>query len=218
MKIKKIRGYCWPDNATDKHVEFSLKRVKSLQWILDKWPKDKMRLVVQAGGSYGVWPNMLAEKFHTVITFEPEHKSFVCLCCNCMEKNVIKLQAALGHRREPVTIRRNSFTSHKVIGRGEIPQIQLDVLELPRCDVLLLDIEGYELQALQGAKRTIEIFKPLILVEDRPGMGEFNNIQDGEVVQWIEEKGYQLVADIQSDKIFAPVEMTEWIKKNSKIK
>ncbi len=46
-----------------------------------------------------------------------------------------------------------------------VRQINLDSLALPRLDFLKLDVEGMELEALQGAARTIEAARPLLQIE-----------------------------------------------------
>ncbi|WP_037368041.1 FkbM family methyltransferase [Selenomonas ruminantium] len=47
--------------------------------------------------------------------------------------------------------------------------ITLDSLELPRCDFMKIDVEGMEQNVLQGARKTIEKYRPVIYMEaDRP--------------------------------------------------
>lgn len=43
--------------------------------------------------------------------------------------------------------------------------IAIDDLDYQRVDFIKLDIEGMELEALQGAKRTLERFRPIMLIE-----------------------------------------------------
>jgi hypothetical protein len=43
--------------------------------------------------------------------------------------------------------------------------MRIDDMHLPSCDLIQLDIEGYELFALQGAQRTIEQYRPVIMIE-----------------------------------------------------
>lgn len=45
-----------------------------------------------------------------------------------------------------------------------IQQISLDALALPRVDLIKLDIEGMELEALEGASQLIESSGPILLV------------------------------------------------------
>lgn len=43
--------------------------------------------------------------------------------------------------------------------------VTIDSLNLDSCDVIHLDIEGYETNALRGAMKTIQKYKPLIVLE-----------------------------------------------------
>ena len=47
-----------------------------------------------------------------------------------------------------------------------ISAISIDSLRFKQLRCIQLDVEGYELQALKGARRTIREFLPAILIED----------------------------------------------------
>jgi hypothetical protein len=46
-----------------------------------------------------------------------------------------------------------------------VEAITIDSMNLPRLDFLKLDIEGFELNAIRGAKETIKKYKPYLWVE-----------------------------------------------------
>jgi hypothetical protein len=52
-------------------------------------------------------------------------------------------------------------------GKYSVSTIAIDDLYLTACDLIILDIEGSEPFALEGARATIDKFKPVIMVEDR---------------------------------------------------
>jgi FkbM family methyltransferase len=122
-------------------------------------------IVVQAGGNCGQYVRQFSQRFETVYTFEPDPVNFLCLTLNC-GNNVIKTQACVGNERKFVNLHKghDSGAIH-VSGLGNIPTVIIDDLNLPSCDLIQLDIEGYELFALQGAQRTIEQYCPLIMIE-----------------------------------------------------
>jgi FkbM family methyltransferase len=52
-------------------------------------------------------------------------------------------------------------------GAGEtVPLATIDSLGLQRCDFMKIDVEGMELDVLQGAKSTVERFRPRLYIEN----------------------------------------------------
>lgn len=139
---------------------------------------DKKRVAVQAGGAMGMWAKRMSQVFDVVYTFEPTPQSFHCLNFNCPEENIVAFNAALGWEAGMVNMQ---FPEHKARSKsgkdnyggfrcfpgGYIPTMKIDDLELPGCDLLFLDLEGYELFALKGAIHTIKKYKPVIVMEDK---------------------------------------------------
>lgn len=160
-------------------------------------------VAVQAGGNMGVWPKYMAKRFKTIYTFEADPVNFYCLARNIDELNVIKFQAALGFERKLVDLRREpqNAGAHFVEGSGSIPTLRIDDLGLTECDFIMLDIEGYEFQALLGAEETIRKFKPLISIEDK-GLSDKYGTPEGHIEKWLGEKfGYEVVARPHRDVI-----------------
>lgn len=160
-------------------------------------------VVVQAGGNVGVWPKAFAKEFKAVYTFEPDYTNFRCLNLNCTESNIIKIQAALGERSGFVGLERqaNNCGAHSVSGVGIIPTLRIDDLGLTACDLIQLDIEGYELNALKGAIQTITTFHPLIVVEDK-GLSDKYGTIEGDIAYWLIEIGYGECARLHRDVVF----------------
>lgn len=136
--------------------------------ILLSHVKDK-RVVVQAGGNCGLYPRLLSEHFDAVYTFEPNDENFFCLVNNCQSPNIIKINAAVGAFNALIELEHEGTNVGTYIttstGKSFIPQFTIDQLTLRHCDLIMLDVEGYELQALKGAKKTIETFHPVICCE-----------------------------------------------------
>ncbi|MGI9411556.1 MAG: FkbM family methyltransferase [Hyphomicrobiaceae bacterium] len=161
----------------------------------------EMDICVQAGGNCGVWPAWLAEHFETVYTFEPDPENFRCLVQNVPE-NVITLQAALGMRRETIDLHRDPVNcgAYYVNGAGNIPTLRIDDLELPSCDLIVLDIEGMEADALEGAILTVQTFHPVIMAEDK-GLSERYGIAKGAIEARMGDLGYRVAHRIHRDVI-----------------
>lgn len=143
------------------------------------------RTVVQAGGCSGLWPLALAIGFARVYTFEPEPQNFACLAANVAHTpQIIAQQAALGATRGRVGLTRPRVGAGlwRVEGTGTIPRVALDdVLDEP-IDAIVLDVEGSEVQALQGAARLIATHRPLLWFE-------FLH-QRAAIVDWLAGVGY----------------------------
>ena len=166
----------------------------------------KFDVAVQAGGNCGVWPAAMASKFATVYTFEPHPINFRCLCANAPSENIIKFNAALGVARGTVgmTHRPENCGALQVDGAGSIPTLRIDDLGLDACDLIYLDIEGFEIAALQGAWLTIDQHRPVIAVEDK-GMSERYGVKIGEIERWAREVlDYQVVERVNRDLVMVP--------------
>ena len=171
-------------------VEEKIDNVDSWTWIEKdwegfRWPKEDWQdaikeliekhvngrtVVVQAGGLQGMYPRLLSDIFERVYTFEPDPLSFHCLVNNCQKDNIIKIQAAVGQSPGLVDVLR--YCEHNVgmnsIAQGnKYPVFTIDSLGLDACDFIQLDVEGYEIAALRGAKQTIDRFKPVLCIETR---------------------------------------------------
>lgn len=134
---------------------------------VSKYCKNK-NLCVQAGGNIGFYPKFLSKIFEKVITFEPEPLNYQCLLLNTQDcSNIESHQAALGAENKNVSLvfDNNNCGGHRVEGDGNIKMVRLDDLELKELDLLYLDCEGYEGEAISGALQTIKKFNPIICVE-----------------------------------------------------
>lgn len=169
---------------------------------------------VQAGGNLGLFPKRLAEEFTAVFTFEPDPRMYRRLRINSPEANIHPIKAALGDNREPVGLacRRRDGSLRPVheglthiSGPGTIKQMLIDDLNLLACDLIYLDIEGYELPALRGAARTIAEHRPVIALEVN-GNAAYYGVTKPEIADWLGERGYVKIARRHGDDIYVPKE------------
>ena len=171
---------------------------------------------VQAGGNLGIYPKRLSMKFKTVYTFEPAHDLWPIMLHNAPEPNIVKYQAALGYERELIAISRERRdgkpNAHEGIGyvvpNGTIPTLRIDDLNLPVCDLVYLDIEGAELNALKGSVETLARCRPAVGVEVNKNLG-FVGLTKTDLIGFIETQGYRLAEAVGSDRIFVPMEWGE---------
>lgn len=130
---------------------------------------DKFDTVVCAGGNQGMYPRLYSNFFDLVYTFEPDGYNFHCLVNNCAKDNIIKIQAALGSEHQMIKMNRGNMTNtgcHTVIDHGGIiPMVMLDDFKFDKLSLIQLDIEKYELKALNGSCNTIAKHRPAIIIE-----------------------------------------------------
>lgn len=189
-------GSCWFGLSTTAYIPNSVARYTTGR-----------RVVIQAGGNCGFYVKKYAQLFNFVYTFEPDPINFYCLNLNVTEPNVLKYQACLGNNRQGVTI--SNFmadigASH-VVGSGAIPTMRIDDLSVHACDLIHLDIEGYELHALHGAIDTINKFHPVIALEFYEPWAARYQTTLADIEGFLATLGYAFFEDVpnaQGDKIY----------------
>jgi FkbM family methyltransferase len=160
-------------------------------------------VVVTGGTSCGMYARFYAKRFGIVYAFEPDPVSFHCMVNNTPYENVVKFQAALGHRHQLIDVIRQDPTNigtnrvQEKAQNGFIPMIPIDSLNLFACDLIQLDVEGFERMAIRGADETIKKFKPVITAE--------RFVTEGNQA-FMAERGYKLVEVSFLDAIYIPVE------------
>lgn len=202
--MKKYEGFYWPDH--DKHCHPAVMNTyqdmdNALQYV------EEMGVCVQAGGNVGVWAKKLAEKFGVVYTFEPDPENFNCLCANVQEHNVVKFNAGLADVHKMITVKpsipqeENNCGAYQAYDGGYVPTMRIDDLNLPACDLIYLDIEGFELFALQGAEETIHKYRPVIGLEQKQ-LPEMYGLEPDSATEYLVAKhGYTVKERIHRDTI-----------------
>lgn len=194
-------GLWWPDfeEAADSGLVRMFKRVNDCDVVASH--ARTRGIAVQAGGHCGLWARQLAKTFALVHTFEPVPEMFECLKRNtCYVQNILLHPNAIGAEQSMVQIAPRAGGKSKVLGStssSDIEQVTIDSLNLPRCDLIYLDIERYELEALAGAKETIAHFRPVLAVEVLDG-------EEARITKWMDANNYSCVKTIHSDWVFTP--------------
>lgn len=215
LNMAKLRAYRprWPWEkfaGSSACIKWSFRDLLNLDQAIALTPG--RRCAVQAGGNLGLFPKRLAEDFDRVITFEPDARLYSMLKRNAAESNIEAHRLALGASAGSVSLssRRRDGSgrpSHEglthVAGDGAIPRIRLDDMHIADCDLLYLDIEGYELFALMGAEQTILRCRPIIGVEVNRNIGFYGQTAD-QLREWITSRGYRLCFSLNSDEVYAP--------------
>lgn len=167
-------------------------------------------VVVQAGGNQGMYPRYYADHFKKVYTFEPDEDNYFCLDFNCQGSVYYKRKVGLGESNTTmnlVQVAPNNTGMHRTISDelvsmnnipadrlSKVEMITLDSLDIEGCDLLHLDVELYETEALVGAEETIKKYSPVIVVET----GGRPSPADG----YLRLLGYKLHSQLRMDAIY----------------
>lgn len=198
-EIVEIDGIWWP--SKDRMCRYYHDKTSSdIDYLLAECGN---KVAIQAGGNVGLWPKEMAKHFDKVHTFEPDALNFECLLKNCPEDNIMAYPYALGDKSSMGSLERVSYNcgAHFIKEGDEFPIVTIDSLILEACDLIQLDIEGYELKALKGAQKTIEKFHPVIMVEDKGLSNKYGSLM-GDIGKWLEQFGYKIHSEPHRDIIF----------------
>jgi FkbM family methyltransferase len=190
----------WPDfeSGYDEVEDYIIRRVTDAD-VATGHVRTK-GVCVQAGGHVGMFPRQLSKHFAFVFSFEAVPETYECLKLNTESyPNIITTNAALGPREGTLKLatRRSGRSRADADGDVEVRQTTIDALALPRCDLIYLDIEGYELPALFGAVETIEKYRPVVVVEVLKG-------EEEKVQRWADDNKYNRAGRVHSDWMFTP--------------
>ena len=165
----------------------------------------EFRTAIQAGGNIGIYPAALAQRFTRVYTVEPDAANFAALQINTSnQQKIIARRAAFGKERGRAAIDQiqpDNIGAHQIQQGDEFEVITIDSLGVTDCDLLQLDVEGSEHEALLGAIATIEASWPVITLELKT-LGERYGYTDADTINLLAGMGYEIADRVNRDVIF----------------
>jgi FkbM family methyltransferase len=165
----------------------------------------QFRSVIQAGGNIGIWPVALSKKFDRVYTVEPDEANHAALEYNTRNFPTIAVnRAAFGALPGSGAIDHidpDNIGAHQVKDGSEFDIVTIDSLGVEDCDLLQLDVEGFEHFAILGAVETIKKSSPVICLELK-GLGKRYGVDDQETIDFLADLGYKVIEKIHRDVIF----------------
>jgi FkbM family methyltransferase len=151
-------------------------------------------VAVDCGANLGVhtieWAKHMTE-WGVVIAFEAQERIYYALAGNIAINNCFNaraINAAVSNRSGAMKIPQPNYLAHASFGSLElkkiertefigqeinysedklvdVPMVHLDSFNFPRLDLLKIDVEGMELEVIEGAARCISEKRPIMLVE-----------------------------------------------------
>ena len=163
MNIEKVNNFWVPSN--DVHIKqwkagepfTQNKCLNSFLQYCDSQNK-KFKRVLDIGAWCGTWSVAMEKYVRNIDAYEPDKVHFACL-----ERNVARFsdriksnRIALGNKEESISLTKEDATQNtRVDGAGEIPMHTIDYYNYSDVDLIKIDVEGYEMRVLEGAKKTI---------------------------------------------------------------
>ena len=165
----------------------------------------QFRTAIQAGGNVGVYPVAMAQKFKRVYTVEPDAANYEALALNTdSHSRIVIRRAAFGMEHGKAAIDQiypDNIGAHQIKEGNEFDVLPIDSLGVTDCDLLQLDVEGYEHLAILGALATIEASWPVITLELK-GHGERYGFTDDDTIKLLADMGYKIADRVNRDVIF----------------
>ena len=205
MKIEKVNGFWVPSN--DIHIEqWKSGQPFTQNKCLNKFLKHcevqtkKMKTVIDVGAWCGTWSKAMEPHAKKIIAFEPDKTHFECLQKNCTI-NCDPIMEAVGSEVKEVSLTEDDFTQAKRINKqGDIRMTTLDYLEYQDVDMIKIDVEGYEMEVLKGARKTLENVKYLMIeLNNNTKKYGSSNI---EIEKHLSSLGYKVLIEHWPDKVF----------------
>jgi FkbM family methyltransferase len=183
--------------------------------------------VYDVGAFHGLLTLLFASRAKAVVCFEPNSQNHKRLMENLMLngiKNVEVRKAGVGSRPETrrmvgnplipggASVDGESVAELLRTGRGivveEISIVTLDEVipqaGLPAPDFIKIDIEGWEIEALRGARNTLEVHKPMLFLEMHGGTIREKRRKVAEIVAFLWEINYRRIRHIETGTTITP--------------
>jgi FkbM family methyltransferase len=123
----------------------------------------RWRNCIDIGSNVGMWTRELAQKFEQVYCFEPNPNFIECFNKNITENNVELFEFGLSNKEHTASQEFNSTQITSI--PGDVQCRTLDSFNLNDIDFIKIDVDGFEVEVLEGAVNTITRNNPVINVE-----------------------------------------------------
>lgn len=217
--MKEVAGIWLPES--DEHFSGHLLKEPMLngkgtyQWKklikgVDEVHPDNRKFAVDIGAHVGLWSRVLATMFQRVVAFEPHPDLYPCLARNLMEvDNVEQYEVGLSDKDgylDMISPPSNSGNARvwneslRIKGLRRARVYALDNFPLDhKIDFMKIDVEGWELNVLKGAEKTIRRDKPVIVIEQKPGNAEVYGIARFAALELLNSWGFKVVWEKAGD-------------------
>ena len=155
------------------------------------------RICLDVGSNIGQWTRPLASRFKSVICFEPNPNFRDCFRRNITEKNVILWPYGLSNKEHQAQQDFNSTVLRS--SEGDIQCRTLDSFGLTNVDFVKIDVDGFEVPLLEGARETLSKNTPVINIEMKRDK-RMETVKQAE--QILRDLGYVFKKRTKSDEVW----------------
>ena len=210
--MKLVKGWYLPD--TDTHFEHYIKdggyqtvhRDTILKYVKENRPN--LKNCIDVGSHVGFWSKDFTKLFTHTFAFDPIPQVRECYIKNITNSNYTLYPYGLGKENKKISVlyspkeTGNTHASDK--GNLDVEIKTLDSFNLENIDYIKIDAEGYEIEALSGARNLVERCKPFIHIEAKKKVMEKQNISMKDINDYFESINYEQVLSVKSELLYAP--------------
>lgn len=185
-------------------------------------PPDRRRTAIDIGAHVGLWSMHLVKEFDHLMAFEPVPAHRAIFPYNVPMETVILHDNALGNRTGTVSLEwdpLNTGNTHRVCGEwdpgvplparanGPSPEIitariePLDAFGFTDVDFIKIDVEGVEIEVVEGARETIVDNKPWMVIEQKGNDVKFYGQARNSATEFLVGLGMAVFENISGDHI-----------------
>jgi len=155
------------------------------------------RVCLDIGSNVGQWTRPLAKRFDSVICFEPNPNFRECFDKNITESNVTLWPYGLSDKEHTAKQDFNSTVLQQE--DGDIKCRALDSFGLTNVDFIKIDVDGFEVPLLNGARETLSKNNAVINIEMKRDKRQHISKQSETILQDI---GYKFKERTKSDEVW----------------
>ena len=158
---------------------------------------NQWRVCLDIGSNIGQGARPLAKRFDSVVCFEPNPNFRECFNKNIQEKNVLLWPYGLSDKEHKAKQDFNSTILQQE--DGDIDCRTLDSFGLTNVDFVKIDVDGFEVPLLNGARETLTKNNPVINIEMKRDKRS-DIVYKCESI--LKELGYQFKKRTKSDEVW----------------
>ncbi|WP_417681647.1 FkbM family methyltransferase [Roseibium sp.] len=218
IPTKTVKGWVLPQNEIHFEEVLTTGKEASANGEYQKEQRDQalsqvtsFRRAIDMGACVGFWSRDLCNRFAHVDCFEMYEDNAECLKLNLADKNNYTLhQVGLSDKRGTNTV----YVNEEAIGSASFFSsgvkytktttakfTKLDDFNFADVDFVKIDVQFHELQALRGARKTLERNSPVLCIECcRRTSDEY--IYVARIIEYLLDLGYEVSGGLRKELFF----------------